>query len=192
MEVKGTALKVLIYFLRRRRMVKVGRKGKQKWVVENNGQIIFTYKEAQKKFGLSKRRFRDALDNLIELGFIDLNHHGGGMMGDPTLFIISERWRDYGKDCFISKVRPKDTRGLGFTRKNWEERTGKKRKVTIKSSNENDTCPSNKSVTYETSSSNVPSDKNDTRKTFHKTLILKAMRQYYHVLKCSSENAIFL
>jgi len=50
----------------------------------------------------------------------------------------------------------KNTRGLGLTRENWEEITGKKRKASLKTSNENVTAyrgithpPSNKNVTEE-------------------------------------------
>jgi len=146
-ELSGTATKVLIWFLRRRRMSKVGRQGKGKWVIENNGEIMFTYTEAQKKYGITKPRFQRALDELIEKGFLDINHHGGGMVKDATTYFISERWRDYGTDKFIIKTRPKDSRGLGFSRKKKEENSGNKRRKKSKTGNDFVTCSSNKTVT---------------------------------------------
>ncbi|MGY8817621.1 MAG: hypothetical protein ACKVHB_07630, partial [Pseudomonadales bacterium] len=76
---------------------------------------------------LSKPRFSRALTALIEYGFIDINHHGGGMFNDMTTYHNSDRWRNYGTPDFKEKSRKKDTRGLGFTAKNWEERSKKKR-----------------------------------------------------------------
>ena len=54
------------------------------------------------------------------------------MAKDMTTYYISDRWRDYGIPDFKEESRRKDTRGLGFTKKNWEERTGKKRKAISK------------------------------------------------------------
>ena len=53
--------------------------------------------------------------------------------GDHTIKV----WRDYGTPEFKKQFRPKDTRGLGLTRENWEEITGKKRKASLKTSNKN-------------------------------------------------------
>ena len=48
---------------------------------------------------------------------------------------------------FIQKKRPKDTRGFGFTAKNWEEKTGRKRRIESKSGIKSDTRTSNKNDT---------------------------------------------
>ena len=96
------------------------------WTNYNNGEIVFSYPEAVTKFQLSRPAFSRALTALIEYGFIDINHHGGGMFKDMTSYYISDRWRDYGTPAFKEKSRRKDTRKLGFTPENWEERTGKK------------------------------------------------------------------
>ena len=50
------------------------------------------------------------------------------MLKDCSKYGISERWQEYSKDQFKIKSRQKDTRKLGFTAKNWEEKTGRKRK----------------------------------------------------------------
>ena len=191
-KLKGTASKVLIWFMRRRQMEKFGRTGKERWSVANNGEIVFTYAEAEKKFGLTRARFSRALTQLIELGFIDIAHHGGGLMGDCTLYAISDRWRNYDTDRFVFKTRPKDTRKLGFTEKNWEVMTGKKRKTQSKPSNNIDTYPSNKNITPQIININTPSNKIDTERNERKALILNAMHQYYKIMNRSNKNITIL
>ena len=145
----GTASKVLFWFLARRQYVSGKVKGSKEWTNYNNGEIVFSYAEAidKDKFKLTRPRFRRALDNLIKFGFIDINHHGGGMFKDMTTYYISDRWRDYGTPEFIEKFRRKDTRGLGLTAKNWEEKSKKKRRSKLKIGNKNVTRTSNKNVT---------------------------------------------
>ena len=70
----GVAPQVLLLFLRRRRLVKLGRAGKERWVIENNGEIVFPYAEAMKKFGITRPRFQRAIDQLVENGFLDIKH----------------------------------------------------------------------------------------------------------------------
>ena len=135
LQLTGAAPQVYLLFLRRRRMVKLGRKGKEKWIIENNGEIVFPYAEAEKKFGITPPRFQRALDQLVEHGFIDITHSGGGMLRDISKYSISSRWMDYGTSKFIEKQRPKDTRGLGF-----------KKKEALKVGNENVAKTSNTSV----------------------------------------------
>jgi len=77
-------------------MKKVGHKGTEKWFIENNGEIVFFYTEALNKYGITKPRFQRAVDELVEKGFIDITHHGGGVKGDSSTYAISERWQDYG------------------------------------------------------------------------------------------------
>ena len=135
LKLKGVAPKVFLLFLRRRKMTKVGKKGKEKWVISNNGEIVFPYAEAKEKFGITPPRFQRALDQLVEHGFIDIVHSGGGMLRDISKYAISTRWMDYGTSKFIEKQRPKDTRGLGF-----------KKKEALKVGNENVAKTSNTSV----------------------------------------------
>ena len=138
-------MKVLLLFLYRRQWKQAGRKGK--WYTTNNGEIVFPYKEAKKRFKIPKSSFARAIDSLIEYGFIDIAHLGGGLIGDCTKYSISNRWRNYDTDRFVQKKRPKDKRGFGFTAKNWEEKTGRKRRIESKSGIKNDTRTSNKNDT---------------------------------------------
>ena len=129
-QLNGSAIKVLMLFMLRRKMKRMGpRKGKEKWIIYNNGEIIFPYAEAAKKYSLNASTFARAIDALVAYGFLDITHSGGGLMGDCTKYAVSDRWRKFGTDQFDPKARPKDTRGLGFTSENWEERTRKTRKT---------------------------------------------------------------
>jgi len=125
-ELTASSILVLFEFLYRRQLVKVGQR--DEWLIKNNGEIIFTYSEALKKFMMCRSTFCRSISQLVVLGFIDIAHHGGGMMKDCSKYGISERWTDYGKDAFIKKSRKKDNRKLGFRKDNWEEQTGRERK----------------------------------------------------------------
>ena len=52
-------------FLMKRQMKSTGRPGKEKWVIKNNGAIIFTYSMANKELGMNDTAFRRSLDQLI-------------------------------------------------------------------------------------------------------------------------------
>ena len=88
----------------------------------NNGHITFTYAEAE-KLGYPRPTFRRAIDKLIEVGLIDLTYQGQGgyvsdngeVLGESSLYGMSDRWQDYGTDNFVMKERKKDTRkGRGW------------------------------------------------------------------------------
>ena len=144
-KLNGRAMGVLFLFLYRRQWKQTSKKGK--WYTTNNGEIVFSYKEAKKRFKIPKSSFARAIDSLIKYGFIDIAHLGGGLIGDCTKYSISNRWRNYGTDNFVKKKRPKDKRGFGFTAKNWEDKTGRKRRKQSKSGIKNNTRTSNKNDT---------------------------------------------
>jgi len=114
-------MRIHFEFMLKRRFGKIG--SKKKTILLNNGDITFTYAEAE-RLGYSRPTFQRALDKLIEVGLIDITYQGiGGLVsdngkikGEPTLFAISDRWQDYGTDNFVKKERKKDTRkGRGWT-----------------------------------------------------------------------------
>ena len=120
------SLLVYLDFLRKRQWSQV-KKGppnnrRKVWVHTNNGKIVYPYLEAERK-GIGRREFRNAIDELISKGFLDINHLGKGgrkkidengkVTGDMTTYIISDRWKDHGKPNFKPpKIeRKKDKRG---------------------------------------------------------------------------------
>ncbi|MCJ7777764.1 MAG: hypothetical protein MUP16_05570 [Sedimentisphaerales bacterium] len=94
------------------------RKEKRKWgyIVVNNGEIQFTYKEARVKFGISSVQFTRILDRLVESGFIDIAQRGDGMQRTPTLYGVSERWKAYGTSEFKPAARAQRNLHYGFCR----------------------------------------------------------------------------
>jgi hypothetical protein len=121
------AIIVLMDFLMKRRVKKVKHQGGKTLPVLNNGQIQYSYAEAEDK-GITRPRFTRALDELIGHGFSDIEKQGsGGWKGDLSLYSMSERWRTYGTDKFISAARPKDIRGgRGFS-VYWKKKKSKHR-----------------------------------------------------------------
>ncbi len=113
----------------KRQLVKVGRKGKEKWDICNNGEIEFTYIEAEDNYGISAGAFRDAIDELREKGFIDIAATGMGVHKVTTLYSISDRWKLYGLTEYEPpKPRPKKPINRGFQKGNQFGRNCRKRK----------------------------------------------------------------
>ncbi len=62
----------------------------REWVLVNNGEIRFTYLEAQEKWGIAPGKFRRAIDELVRVGLIEITDTGFGLHKDATLYAISE------------------------------------------------------------------------------------------------------
>ena len=103
---------ILLLFYMRRKMSKLNRKNRTEWIIENNGQIVFTYLEAE-NLGYTRATFLRSIDQLIELGFISVARTGAGVARSATLYSIDERWKDYGTDRFVERKRPRKSRWSG-------------------------------------------------------------------------------
>ena len=114
LSLKRISLQVLIIFHTKCQMAEIKRSGQKEWMIKNNGEIEFTYLEAERKYGLSKRQFTTALDHLVEKGFIDVSHAGAAFRGDKSKYALSDRWRKYGTDEFEVVERKKDLVQRGF------------------------------------------------------------------------------
>jgi len=126
-----TAYFVLGIFMTKRQLVKVGRRGKEQWDIANNGEIVFTYKEAEGTYCMSSGAFRDAIDELREKGFIDIAATGMGVHKVTTFYSISDRWKQYGTPEYKKpKPRPKGPINRGFQKGNKFGRNCKK-KLTV-------------------------------------------------------------
>jgi hypothetical protein len=147
----ATSIFILMEFMYRRKVAKTGRKGG--YEITNNGELIFTYAEAEKKHKIPRSTFCRSISQLVELGFIEIPHPGGGMLKDCSKYGTSDRWRDYGKEGFKKKSRQKDTRKLGITKENWMERVGSKRKLKSKAGITGDT---KSSITNDTNNQQMP------------------------------------
>ena len=100
-------------------------RSEKEWCLTNNGEIQFTYTEAEEKWGISNGRFTRAIDDLIRVGLIDIAKTGCGLHQDVTLYAISERWKKYGTAEFVEMKRPKRSIQYGFTNKNKHGRNSK-------------------------------------------------------------------
>jgi hypothetical protein len=133
LSLSATALKVLMIFFTKRQFESIGRRGKEQWSIKNNGQIVFTYKKAKSKYGISESAFRRVVDELISKGFIDIAATGMGVHKVTTLYSISNRWRLYGTpDYEEPKARPKKPINRGFQKGNQYGRNCKKKSTVRK------------------------------------------------------------
>jgi hypothetical protein len=108
------------------RLRKSGRKGER--VILNNGQIVFTYAEAKKKYGMTAPQFRRAIDQLIDRGFIIITGTGMGVHKVTTTYAISDRWQDWGTARFEEAKRPAPSiRNCGFKKGNEEWKKAQKK-----------------------------------------------------------------
>lgn len=103
-----TSMRVLFRFLQKRKWDK--KKGRTYYRYEDyeNGGLSFPYSEA-KALGITEASFLRAIDQLIELGFIEQEWQGGafGNRGDYSRFKYIEDWKDYGTDTFKPRERKK-------------------------------------------------------------------------------------
>ena len=109
-----------------------GKPGKERFAIINNGELVFTYAEAQEPYGITASRFTRAIDDLVKKGFIDIEQSGMGVNRATTLYRISERWRRYGCSNFVNKTRPRAHRfDFGFKQGNdlWKR---KQENITVK------------------------------------------------------------
>jgi len=96
----GTAILVLMDFHAKKHMKKKG----QKHVLTNNGELVYTYREAQTR-GIGPSTFMKALDTLIGRGFIDVTATGEGRYRSESRYALSNRWRHWETDAFIPAKR---------------------------------------------------------------------------------------
>ena len=156
------SLLVYLDFLRKRQMDQIKRaKRSDSWIIRNNGKIVYPYSEAEKK-GIGRREFRNAIDELIKKGFLDITHQGtGGRAGDMTKYLVDDRWKNFDTTSFrpAKKPRRKDSRkGRG-----WSVYNAKKKlsvtKLTPKKDDSSDKPDNPNSITRTLSHDNIDTPK---------------------------------
>ena len=113
-DLTGQSRLVLFLFFLKLQKRKSGPKGRERLVMLNNGELQFTFKEAKEKYHVSKGQFERALDQLCAFGFIAVAKIGNAARRQPTLYAVTEDWREYGEPEFVPKERPRDSRHMGF------------------------------------------------------------------------------
>ncbi len=117
----AAACKVYFIFLSKCRWEKLKTRpmrSEKEWRITNNGEIQFSYKEAEEKWGILSGRFTRAIDEMIRVGLIDIVKTGFGLYKDVSLYAISDRWEKFGTDEFVVKKRQKRKLNLGFAKGN--------------------------------------------------------------------------
>lgn len=112
--------------------------------IANNGELSFTYQEAEWR-GIKQVRFRRALKDLHRLGFIDISRQGHGIGGEYTKYAISTRWQAYGTPEWQEIPYPKSYKE-GFTSDKYIE---KRKKESGKNSVQKRTLPAFNNERYE-------------------------------------------
>ena len=128
----SAACHVYMFFLTKCKLDQVAERpmsSHKKWIIANNGEIQFTYKEALDKWRITESKFKKAIDELIRVGFIDIIHSGSGLHQDPTLYAISNRWEKFGTDGFIVKKRQKRKVHYGFAKGNKHGKNSEKKQI---------------------------------------------------------------
>lgn len=118
------------------------------WPIQfHSTAFVYPYKEAERK-GVGRREFRNAIDELISKGFLDIAHQGsGGHSGDMTKYFLDNRWREYDTAAFrpAKNPRQRDTRkGRG-----WAAFHANQRGCSVAELTPNEVVSSNKSATPE-------------------------------------------
>ena len=94
----GVAPQVYMVFLMKRILSdKAFGKDKAR-IVANNGEITYTYLEAQNNHRIPKSNFLRARDQLIKVGLIEIAEDGG--YHHTTKYAISNNWRNYPEQTF--------------------------------------------------------------------------------------------
>lgn len=85
----------------------------------NNGELVFTYQEAKRLYGITAGRFSRTIDELVEKGLLDITETGLGLYKMTTHYAISTRWHYWGTQNFESAKRPESSiKGCGFRKGN--------------------------------------------------------------------------
>lgn len=125
-ELSATGIRVLIRFLQKRTWVKI--RGKKKNIFNNSGLAI-TYAEAR-YMNISTSQFHVVLKKLIAVGFLDVEHQGGGIARDYSRYAISDRWVHYGTNDF-RLVEKKRVLWPGHDVRSWTERKKLRKTVVV-------------------------------------------------------------
>ena len=99
-DLKFSSRSALLYFFYKGTHKNISKNPKApEWVMTNNGQIKFTYAEAE-SFGFSRKTFRAALLDLQVHGFIEVTRRGFGGVGEfkaESEYGLTEAWRTWEK-----------------------------------------------------------------------------------------------
>jgi hypothetical protein len=98
-QLEGYSVRVLIWFLMKRKLSRhKDSNGNVGWRITNNGELVLTYTEAEKR-DMSRKRFSRAIKDLIGKGFLEVTRQGSGP-GSPSTYLLTESWQSFGTAHF--------------------------------------------------------------------------------------------
>ena len=118
-KLSAKGIQVLLRFLQKRTWSEI-RKGRRKTRIYNDSGLVFTYAEAN-ALGISTSQFDVILKRLVEVGFIDIEHQGGGFGRDYSRYELSDRWRNYGTPDFKLVIKQRVIQ-QGLDVRSWKEK----------------------------------------------------------------------
>jgi hypothetical protein len=117
----ASSLKVLVRFLQKRNFWFEGKGKKRKTHYDSTG-IPFSYVEAL-IFGISTSSFNRALSELIEKGFIRINHRGSGLHKDFSTYDLVEDYKTWTPGEIIRRREKAIAYSRGFSEVNSKRAT---------------------------------------------------------------------
>lgn len=105
---RGVAPQMLIYLMAKREF----RQTKNTRICVNSKDLKLSYVEL-KKLGITQPRATRGFDELLEKGFIEIEHSGGGCQKDQSIYSLSDQYLLWRKGTKFS-ARPK-AMSKGFT-----------------------------------------------------------------------------
>tara|TARA_B100001250_G_scaffold79095_1_gene64973 strand:- start:1394 stop:1822 length:429 start_codon:yes stop_codon:yes gene_type:complete len=107
-DLTNTAKNIYLIFLMKRVLTDKSFGKDNARIIANNGEITFTFIEAEKNYNIKKNTFLRARDLLIEIGFIEITELGG--CHHRNKYKISSNWKKYPTETF---KRPKSGNLVG-------------------------------------------------------------------------------
>jgi len=90
----GMAVKILLIFLAKRQIKKVAHPSRDRWDIQNNGNITFSYLEARDR-GINSKVFRSRLLELEAHGFLKKHQRSGGYSREMATYFLTSDWRKW-------------------------------------------------------------------------------------------------
>jgi len=126
----GKGMWVLLRFYQKRTWEKGKTSSRRRVTIYQTDGLVFTYVEAL-EFGISKAQFHRIIKELVEKGFIEVQHQGGGVGRDYSRYRLSDGWKKYGTPEF-EKVTKRRVLQQGLDVQTWKAKREEERRARVK------------------------------------------------------------
>jgi hypothetical protein len=73
----------------------------KRYLAKNNGKLVLSYASIHSQFGYSTATISNAINQLVNYGFIEIAELGCGVKRQSHKIALIRNWQDYGKDEFF-------------------------------------------------------------------------------------------